>query len=615
MGDPGARSPADAARPVRSGSPAAMVLESPGPLDDFAALAATCTGAPCAVVALRVGDRLRPLGRYGCAADRSAGAGEPAAFPPCPPTVAAGRVLVVGASTSTSTSAAADGSSDGPAVARSGAAAYLGHPIIGPVGEVVGAVLVTDVVARDWGAPDVEAVARVARLAAPLLTGVAAGADPDTHQRFLRALPGSQDATLGAVCAMDDGTDLRLANELRDCELEVSKILSGAGAPDELISRSLAAVGQRLRWAGVELWRVDDVGQVLRRDLVWARTGDALPAGLPDRLRGGHGLAGRAWQSTQPVTVPDLATDPVTAGQLGDWGRLCCAVAVSVPRGPHPFAVLTCYSDGAAPPVGIGVAAMTGIAAHLGEFLERRRSAALAAELERTRDEYIALVGHEVRTPLTTMQSYTDLMLADPAIPVEDRTRLLSAMQRNAATLHTIVDKLLDIAGIQSGHITITTQPVDLVTILRDTVATAHPAAVERDITLRVELPAAALLWADPGRLRQVVDELFANAFTWAGDGGQISVRVAVDPATTVLTVGNSGPGIPAGERHRLFERFFRTTAARNLAIPGTGLGLSLARAIVEQHGGTIELDEPTGAGTSFTVRLPTRQPPRSAVP
>ena len=253
---------------------------------------------------------------------------------------------------------------------------------------------------------------------------------------------------------------------------------------------------------------------------------------------------------------------------------------------------------------------MTGIAAHIGQFLERRHAQELSAELDRSRDEYIALVGHEIRTPLTSIGSYTELMLDDPDLLPEQRVTMLQVVRRNVSKLHTIIDKLLDIAGLQAGRITVDPEQMDLTAVLRAGTAAAQEDVAGKNIDLALELPPQAVLWGDSRRLQQVVEELVANAFTWVNDGGRVIAAVTTDGPITQLTVSNTGPVIPDAERERMFQRFFRTTAAGLGGIPGTGLGLSLARTIVEQHGGTLTAtSQAAPEGTTLTVRLPTEPP------
>ncbi|GAA2887946.1 hypothetical protein Acy02nite_81950 [Actinoplanes cyaneus] len=346
-------------------------------------------------------------------------------------------------------------------------------------------------------------------------------------------------------------------------------------------------------WSAVELWTVDDVAQILRRATRWAEPGYDLPCQLPDRLLYGQGIPGRAWQTADPVWASNLHADPDAAQQTTDWGPLRAALAVPVPSGSAILAVLTCYSDTVETPDDTRTAIMTGVSAHIGEFLARRRAERLAAELDQSRDEYIALVGHGLRTPLTSVQAYTEVMLDNPDT-TEDQRSVLQVMRRNTEALRGIVMKLLDVSGMRSGHIDLNTQPMDLAIVVHEAVDAARTASTAT-AAIEANTPPTAPLHADPQRLRQVVDELLANALTWASPGSTVGIDLSTDPHTATL-----------------FDMFFRSETARHGGIPGTGLGLTIARAIVEQHGGTIIVSEPDKAATTFTVRLPTDPPAKA---
>jgi signal transduction histidine kinase/PAS domain-containing protein len=411
---------------------------------------------------------------------------------------------------------------------------------------------------------------------------------------------------LGAVVALLDVAQQHSTAVLKDCELAVRRILSGpdSGPVEDLLTEAITVIGRTLGWAATEYWAVDEVGDVLRREICWSDDAHRGPQELPDQLAYGQGMPGRAWQTSELVWAEDLNADANAHAQTKDWGNLRSAVTVPVPIGSLTRGVVSCYSIYPESPDDARTAVMTGIAAHIGQFLERRRAGSLAVELDHSRDEYIALVGHEIRTPLTSIGSYTDLML-DEDVPSSDRVPMLQIVKRNVATLHTIIDKLLDIAGMQSGRITVDPYEMDLSAVVRACAAKVHRHATDK--TLDLDLPEQAILWGDPLRLSQVVDELLTNAVTWADESGRITATITTDGRITQLTVSNTGPVLSAADRDRLFDRFFRTASAVQHAIPGTGLGLSLARTIVEQHGGTVTAtDDDSPAGTTITVRLPT---------
>ncbi|MEV4282638.1 sensor histidine kinase [Actinoplanes xinjiangensis] len=439
---------------------------------------------------------------------------------------------------------------------------------------------------------------------------------PTEPRRYFRAngRPVTGQPGLAAVVALHDVTQRRQAARYRECELEISRLAAKPSPPDETLAEIVEAIGRMAGWSAAELWTVDDVAQVLRRATCWAEPGYDLPCHLPDPLVRGQGIPGRAWQTSEPGWSANLPADPDAAQQAGDWGPLRAALAVPIPSATIVLAVLVCYSDIPEAPDDARTATMTGMGAHIGEFLTRRRAERLAAALDQSRDEYVALVGHELRTPLMSLQSCADMLLDEPGLP-DDQRSLLQIMQRNTTTLHRIVGKLLDVAGMRSGHIELNLQPMDLAEIVHAAAATARNTATV-PITIETDAPATAPLHGDPARLRQVIDELLSNAQTWTAPGSTIGITLRTDPHTTTVAVSNTGARIPADERDRLFDMFFRSDTVRHGGIPGTGLGLTIARAIVEQHSGTITVSQPDEAATTFTIRLPThRRPPADPHP
>lgn len=386
---------------------------------------------------------------------------------------------------------------------------------------------------------------------------------PDAARRSFRmhAGPVAGDGLVAAVVVLHETTTERRASRLKDCELSTSELLSRPAPADTLITEAVALIGDMLDWAAVEFWALDPVGQVLRRSASWTATGHRLPEAHPDQLTEGQGLPGKAWLSSAPEWSADLHADSGAGRLAADWGSLRGALAVPIPSGTAVLGVLACYSPIRETPDDPRTTAMTGIAAHLGEFLERRRAEEVTAELERTRDEYIALVGHELRTPLTSVQAYTELMRAEPGLPAGDRAEMLEVVHRNTTVLHALVAELLDVAGTRAGHIPLQPRRMDLAAVAR--AAADHLHATDAQLTVLV------------------------NA---------------------VLAVTNTGTQVPADDRARVFDLFFRTGTTPAHGGPRPGLGLTLARAVVERHGGTVTVSAPDEATTTITVRLPTSQ-------
>jgi PAS domain S-box-containing protein len=228
-------------------------------------------------------------------------------------------------------------------------------------------------------------------------------------------------------------------------------------------------------------------------------------------------------------------------------------------------------------------------------------------ELDRMKDEFVALVSHELRTPLTSIRGYLELVLDDTERLDAEHRRFLEVVERNAERLLQLVGDLLFVAQVEAGKLTLERGEVDLPAVVKSSLEAIEPLAAQRGIALAAEYEAVGSLPGDAARLAQLVDNLLSNAVKFTPARGRVSVRVARSNGSVVLEVEDTGPGIPLDERERLFERFFRAKTATESAAPGTGLGLSIAKAIAEAHGGSIGVTIEEGVGTCFRVELPLR--------
>ena len=220
------------------------------------------------------------------------------------------------------------------------------------------------------------------------------------------------------------------------------------------------------------------------------------------------------------------------------------------------------------------------------------------------KNEFVALVSHELRTPLTSIVGYSQLLEDDPELSAFARKHL-RVIQRNTERLHRLVDDLLSVAQHDSGAIGFARERIDLADVVRDAVAAMEGAAEESGITLTMTAPESVAIVADGQRIAQVVDNLVSNAVKYTQSGGSVRVRLADEDHQAVLEVVDSGIGIDPDDVERLFNRFFRSREAERRAIAGAGLGLSIAKDIVEGHGGRVEVESELGRGSSFRVLLP----------
>ena len=235
-----------------------------------------------------------------------------------------------------------------------------------------------------------------------------------------------------------------------------------------------------------------------------------------------------------------------------------------------------------------------------------RDNAARAEELLRLRDEFVAVISHELRTPMTSIIGYLELIGEGDAGPLTGEQRAyLGVVQRSTDRLVELVDELLLVAEAGRGHLALDVDDVDSGGLVTDSVAAGRPAADTRSIILRAEAGDAGTFRGDRKRLGQMLDNLVSNAIKFTPDGGRVSVRSTQGDGSILFEVTDSGAGITSEDREHLFEAFFRSRAAIEAAVPGTGLGLTITKAIVDAHGGSIEVRCPAGGGTTFRVTIP----------
>jgi PAS domain S-box-containing protein len=226
-------------------------------------------------------------------------------------------------------------------------------------------------------------------------------------------------------------------------------------------------------------------------------------------------------------------------------------------------------------------------------------------ELDRMKDDFVASVSHELRTPLTSINGYLDLVLEDDAEFPPEQRQYLSVVRRNSERLLRLVGDLLFVAQVDAGRLSLEMGTVDLSALIADSIEAVRPVAEEKHIEVLAEVEQIEMPQADALRLGQMLDNVLSNAVKFTPAEGRVSVRASVEDTRAVIEVADTGMGIAPEDQTRLFDRFFRTAAASNMAIPGTGLGLAIVKAIVEGHDGSISLDSEPGRGTTVRLELP----------
>lgn len=222
----------------------------------------------------------------------------------------------------------------------------------------------------------------------------------------------------------------------------------------------------------------------------------------------------------------------------------------------------------------------------------------------KVKDDFMATVSHELRTPLAAALANLEL-LDDPAAVGPEAQLQVAAARRNVLRLSHLVADLLFTATATSGQQVIDPFRVDLATVVEEAVAAAAPRAAAAGVELLVEHSGRLEIFADGFRLRQVTDNLIANALAYTPSGGRVSVGLSGSQRTAELVVVDTGEGIAADDLADVFSAFVRGQNARRRLSPGTGLGLTIVRTIVEAHGGEVSVESTLGEGTTVRVVLP----------
>ena len=275
-----------------------------------------------------------------------------------------------------------------------------------------------------------------------------------------------------------------------------------------------------------------------------------------------------AWRATRPLRAVSA-----TARRILDTGDL--AARVPGPGGRGELATLV---------------------TQLNTLLDK--NAAHVRVLRETLDN----LAHDLRTPLTRIRGTAELAMQDAGDPAEARAALADCVNESDRVLH-LLEVLLDISAAEAGALKLNRDHLDVRTLVERAADLYREVAEEKDLHIVVDQPVAAECQADAIRLGQAINNLVDNALKYTPAGGTVTLATTVEPGAVVITVSDTGPGIPPAERDAIWRRLYRGDSSRSQR--GLGLGLSLVKAIVEAHGGTATVTDAPRAGARFTVRLP----------
>jgi signal transduction histidine kinase len=263
-----------------------------------------------------------------------------------------------------------------------------------------------------------------------------------------------------------------------------------------------------------------------------------------------------------------------------------------------------------------GLSETAALGAAFNEMAEQlEREASQREALDRMKDEFVLTASHELRSPLTSVQGFAELLMLERESLSDRQVETVEVILDNSRHLVRLLNDLLDLARSDAGRLVIRPEPTDLTPLIEDTVRLmrAQTDSASQTLTASVE-PGLPLIEAEGDRIRQVLVNLLTNAHEYSPQGASIAVMARVVGAEVEIAVTDNGPGIPPDQLEHIFERFVRGEAGLTQRVGGTGLGLPISKSLVELHGGRLEVESTVGAGSTFSFRLPLAPQPAQAV-
>jgi len=227
------------------------------------------------------------------------------------------------------------------------------------------------------------------------------------------------------------------------------------------------------------------------------------------------------------------------------------------------------------------------------------------AQLNKEMEQFLAVLTHDMRTPLTSIKGYASI-LRDRELEREQQTHIAKVILRSQDTLLEIVNNLLEIGKLQSGTpVLLERSSFDLALLVKGVTESLETQALEKNISLNDQsVPIPVEITGDEKKIQRIILNLISNAIKYTPDGGQVFIETQVNGQFAVVSVRDTGYGIPADELPFIFDRYSRVKKHQSIAI-GTGLGLAIVKSLVEAHKGTISVESEEGVGSAFTISLP----------
>ncbi|HTH70432.1 MAG TPA: GAF domain-containing protein [Candidatus Saccharimonadales bacterium] len=384
-----------------------------------------------------------------------------------------------------------------------------------------------------------------------------------------------------------------------------STLIAAETDPTEVLREILEAAGALLGRGSALLYRWDDHAALLRHAESIGAERDAPPV-----LRSGEGVTGQAFLTQKPVIVNDYATWEHALPSNRDAGWQA-ALAVPLIRAGQPLGVLTVrsthalarFDDEDARLLSLfgdqAVATLT-----TAELVEQQRRAVEQLEkLNSAKSNFVSIVSHEFRTPLTGIQGFSELM-RDEDLSVVEMKEYAGDINKDAQRLNRMITEMLDLDRMESGQMTLNRERSDINAVIAEAAERLSANAGQHPIHVNCD-PALPLIEMDTDKIKQVLLNLLSNAIKYSPDGGAITITTRVEGGMVHVLVRDLGMGIPPDSLEKVFERYSRLESGATRYIQGTGLGLPISRQIVEMHGGRAWVESTLGEGSVFQFTLP----------
>jgi len=377
--------------------------------------------------------------------------------------------------------------------------------------------------------------------------------------------------------------------------------------PKEVFDMILRSAVQLLGSGSASLYTWDDEAGVLRL----AENFDAAGR-MPDDpvLRPGEGVVGRVFVSREPLIVEDYQTWEGRT-QVGQETGLRACLAVPLVRsgralgalGIRSYEASVAYTEDDAQMLALFADQVAAALTTVEAFGRQRQAVEQSERLNRAKSEFVSIVSHEFRTPLTGIQGFSEIM-RDEELTLEEMREYAGDINKDAQRLTRMINEMLDLDRMESGRMTIHPERLDVNAVVGDVADRVRPNAPNHTLTLDLQsdLPK---VHADRDRITQVASNLLSNAVKYSPTGGRITVTTRVDGDQLRLDVRDEGLGIPPDALETIFERYSRVDSQATKDIQGTGLGLPIVRQIIQLHGGKVWAESELGRGSVFHVLLP----------